>query len=155
MKSVNLPDDLEQPNDRFFTHPVVEWFINNAGSTEEIDWSQMVDTKNKDNKYNNYLERLMEITDMVVSKGGKGYFWLVCSPRMSNVFTQMRTLFTAEATDQFPLGYPIVLFMGILDKRWRVYSDLALKDEQMLLGCCFTKKHNNYYCKIDVKNYKK
>jgi hypothetical protein len=154
MKSVNLPDDLEQPNDRFFTHPVVDWFLTNAGSTEAIDWNDVVDPKDKDNKYKKYISRLIEITEMVVEKGGRGYFWLICSPHMSNVFASMRPLFTSEALDQFPLGYPIVLFMGILDKRWRIYSDLALKNDTMLMGCCFSKRHANYYCKIEVKNYK-
>jgi hypothetical protein len=154
MKSVNLPDELEQPNDRFFTHPIVEWFLNNAGSTEEIDWNEVVDPKDKENKYKKYVSRLIEITEMVVGKGGRGYFWIVCSPRMSNVFTSMRPIFTSDVLDQFPLGYPIVLFMGILDKRWRIYSDLGLKDDTMLMGCCFSKKHVNYYCKIDIKNYK-
>jgi len=154
MKSVNLPEDLETPNDRFFTHPVVEWFLANAGSTESIDWSEMVDAKDKDNKYKKYINKIYQITDMVVSKGGRGYFWLVCSPRMSNFFTLMKPIFTSEVLDQFPLGYPIVMFMGILDKRWRIYSDLGLRDDTMLLGCCFSKKHANYYCKIDVKNWK-
>lgn len=151
MKSVNLPDDLEQPSDRFFTHPVVEWVLKNAGSTETIEWKKVVDDKDKDNKYTKYLTRLVEITDMVVSKGGRGYFWIVCSPRMANIFAGMRNIFASEATDQFPLGYPIVLFMGILDKRWRIYSDLAMTDDTMVMGCCFSAKHVNYYCKIDIK----
>lgn len=40
MKSVNLPDELESANDKFFTHPVVEWFLTNAGSEEIIDWKR-------------------------------------------------------------------------------------------------------------------
>lgn len=154
MKSVNLPDELESPNDRFFTHPVVEWFLNNAGSTETIDWNEVVDNKDKDNKYKKLLSRIQEITDMVVEKGGRGYFWLMVSPRMSNIFTAMKSLFASDCLDQFPLGYPIVLFMGTLDKRWRIYSDLALTNDTMLMGCCFSKKHANYYCKIKIENYK-
>lgn len=158
MKSINLPEDLEPANDKFFTHPVVEWFLNNAGSTETINWNEVVDNKenkdNKDNKYKKLLARLLEITEMLVKKGGRGYFWLVVSPQMSNVFTGMKTIFASDFLDQFPLGYPIVLRMGILDKRWLIYSDLSLTNDTMLMGACFSKKHANYYCKIKVENYK-
>lgn len=154
MKSVNLPDDLESPNDKFFTHPVVDWFLTNAGSAETIDWNDMVDTKDKENKYKKLLAKLLEITEMLVKKGGKGYFWLVVSPQMSNIFTAMKPIFVSDLLDQFPLGYPIVLFMGTLDKRWRIYSDLALTNDTMLMGSCFSRKHANFYCKIKVENYK-
>ena len=154
MKSVNLPDDIESPNDKFFTHPVVEWFLTNAGSTETVDWSDGFDAKDKEFKYKKLINRLIEITDMIVSKGGKGYYWIVCSPPIANVFMQMRSIFTSDALDQFPFGYPIVLRMGILDKRWLIYSDMALKNDTMLMGCCFSRKHANFYCKIKVENYK-
>lgn len=154
MKSVNLPDDLESANDKFFTHPVVEWFLANAGNKETIDWTGMVDTKDKEFKYKKLIARLIEITDMIISKGGRGYFWLVCSPQVANHFMQMRTMFTSDALEQFPFGYPIVLRMGILDKRWLIYSDMALKNDTMLMGSCFSKKHANYYCNIKVENYK-
>jgi hypothetical protein len=155
MKAVNLPEDLEGPNDKFFTHPIVEWFLANAGTTETIDWKNVVDikAKEKENKYKSYHEKLIAITETVISKGGRGYFWLVCSPKMSDVFRSMG-IFTGEFFEQIPLGYPIVLYMGVLDKRWRVYSDMGVKDNVMLLGCCFSKKHNNYYCKINIENFK-
>ena len=153
MKSVNLPDDLESPNDKFFTHPVVDWFLNNAGSTETFDWITVVDNKNKDNKYKKFHSKLSEITEMLVQKGARGYFWLITSPQVSDILATMKPIWVSACLDQLPLGYPIVLHQGTLDKRWRIYSDLALTNNIMLMGAGFSKKHANYYCKIKVENY--
>lgn len=150
MKQVNLPDDLESPNDKFFTHPVVDWFLTNAGSTETVNWDDVIDNKNKENKYQKLVQKLYEITDSVVKKGAKGYFWLICSPQVSDMLATQKS-FNSAFLEQFPLGYQIVLHMGTLEKRWRIYSDLALNNNTMLLGAGFSKKHLNYYCKINLQ----
>lgn len=154
MKQVNLPEDLESANDRFFTHPVVEWFLHNAGNVATIDWNTVFDKKDKENKYKNLHTRLTEITDVIVKQGGKGYFWLITSPQLSDILGTMKSLFVSACVDQLPLGYPVVLHQGILDKRWRIYSDLALTNNKMLMGAGFSKKHVNYYCNITIENYK-
>lgn len=152
MKSVNLPDELESANDKFFTHPVVEWFLTNAGSEEIIDWKTVVDNKDKENKYKKLHAKLLEITNVVVGKGARGYFWLIASPQISDILASIKPIFVSAGLDQLPLGYPIVLRQGILDKRWLIYSDLALTNDIMLMGAGFSKKHNNYYCKIKIIN---
>ena len=72
MKQVNLPDECESPNDRFFTHPVVDWFINNAGNTVNFDWDTFGRTTGE-KKAEVLYTKLIETTNMVVQKGGKGF----------------------------------------------------------------------------------
>lgn len=150
MKQVNTPDDCESPNDRFFTHPVVEWFLTNAGTTVTWDWTTISGDTIKE-KYEALYIKLVETTNMVVHKGGKGFFWLVCTPEMSDLLATTVN-FVPAFNEQFPLGYNIVQRMGILGKRWLVYSDPLVPVGTILIGAGFSKKPNNYYCKIKIEN---
>ena len=146
MKQVFLPEDLESPNDKFFTHPVVEWLLNNAGSTLNIDWKSLGKSKES-----GLYQKLLEITNMIISKGGRGYFWVVCHPETVDLVSTLPSFVTAY-NEQFPLGYPIVMHIGTLGKRWRIYSDPLVDKNTLLMGPGFSKKHVNFYCKTLLEN---
>ena len=155
MKRGNLPDDLESPNDIFFTHPVVEYFLTNSGTQAETDWDTFTGETIKD-KFESLYLNLVELTNVIVAKGGKGYFWVVCSNAMENALeVGAGTKFAPAYFEQVPLGYNIVMHMGILDKRWRIYSDPLIEVNTILIGAGFSKKSNNYYCKLKVNNFVK
>jgi len=151
MKQVNTPDDCESPNDRFFTHPVVDWFLTNAGTTITFDWKTLSLGDTIKEKNEALYTKLVETTNMVVQKGGKGFFWIVCTPQMSD-FMATSVNFVPAFNEQFPLGYNIVQRMGILGKRWLIYSDPLVAADTLLIGAGFSKKHVNYYCKIKIEN---
>lgn len=143
MKSVNLPEDLESPNDKFFNSQMLQLLLNTAGTQEKIQWDQ--------NDVDSLSKKLLEITNAVIKKGGRGYFWLVCSSEIGEILSSSKK-FVSNFFEQYPLGYPIIMFMGILDKRWRIYTDLSMSNKTILLGCGFSKKHVNYYANITLEN---
>ena len=154
MKSVNFPDDLESPNDKFFTHQVVEWFLKNAGTSAEWDWE--LAGKDKKEQYEALYTKLVELTNVIITKGGKGYFWTIVHPRMFDFISATADkAFATALCEQFPLGYTNILHMGVLDRRWRVYTDTSLDPNNILIGCGFSKKHNNYYCNMKALNFYK
>lgn len=152
MKQVNLPDDLEGPNDKFFNHALVQSLLTTAGTNETIDWTVLNELALGVDPYTKLHKKLLDITNTIIKKGAKGYFWLVCSPEMGDVLASIKS-FTPTFVEQYALGYPIIMFMGILDKRWRIYTDLALPNQTILLGSAFSKKHVNFYANITVENF--
>ncbi len=152
MKTVNLPEDLEGPNDKFFSHPMVQTYLATAGTKTVINWKDVVDESIKDNKYLKLHTKLLEITDTVVKKGARGYFWLVCSTQVGDILGSIKG-FVPTFVEQYALGYPIIMFLGVLDKRWRIYTDVSLPNQTMLLGAGFSKKHVNYYADITIDNF--
>ncbi len=153
MKQVNFPDELESPNDKFFTHAVVDWFLQNAGNKSEFDWTELTLGATAKEKCEALNNKFIEITNLVTSKGGKGFFWIIVHPRMFDFLSNWSTKLVSPMIDQFPLGFDNIIFMGILDKRWRIYTDNLLDPNNMLMGAGFSKKHNNYYCNIKANNF--
>jgi hypothetical protein len=90
MKTVNLPEDLEGPNDKFFSHAMVQVYLATAGTKTVIDWKDVVDESIKDDKYLKLHTKLLEITDTVVKKGARGYFWLVCSTQVGDILGSIK-----------------------------------------------------------------
>lgn len=151
MKQVNLPEDLEGPNDKFFSHPMVQTYLATAGTNETIDWNKITEST-VPGDYSKLHKKLLDVTNTIIKKGARGYFWLVCSPEMGDVLASIKS-FVPTFVEQYALGYPIIMFMGILDKRWRIYTDVALPNQTMLLGTGFSKKHVNFYANITVENF--
>lgn len=150
MKQVNYPDDLESPNDKFFNPQIVKYFLDNAGSQVSEDWAT-IDGNTILEKYSNIYVKITELTKEVVKKGGKGYFWIISHPDTAALFEAFGN-FVSCHNDQIPMGYSMVMCLGTLDKRYRIYSDTSLEPFTFLIGCGFSKKPNNYYCRYKITN---
>jgi hypothetical protein len=152
MKKVNLPDDLESANDVWFTHPIVDWFLTNAGTKTEVDWATFLGDTIKE-KHQNLFDLLDKTTKKLITLGAKGYFWIIAHPEMASIFETATVGWAPAYFEQIPLGYNIVMFMGIMSKRWRIYTDPQLDKGQILIGAGFSKKHPNYYCNLKITNF--
>jgi hypothetical protein len=153
MKQVNLPEDLESANDKFFTHPVVEWFLNNAGTQVATPWECLCLGDTTKERYEALYTKFVEITNIILSKGGKGYFWIICNPKIWNIIDGATPNYVPSHFEQFPLGYDLVQYMGTLAKRWRIYTDSLMAPNTILFGAGFSKKHANYYCKLTLEGF--
>ena len=129
-----LPEDIESPNDNFFNHKMVEDLLNHA----------LIHEKFSEGLFN----KLKEVTKAIISKGGKGFFWVVVPTELLEKLTE--SSFQTAPGDQLPLGYDCVMFQGILSKKWRVYTDPQMKENIILVGAGFTKKARNFYAKLEI-----
>jgi hypothetical protein len=138
MQKVNYPDDLEMPNDSFLTHQIVEKLL------------KIADTKSQIGHTNDILSsKLRELTQEIISKGGKGFFWIVSTPEIVSILESWQK-FSPSPLEQIPLGYPHVMFRGIIEKKWRLYEDLLLTKNTLLMGTGFSLKPPTYYGILQV-----
>lgn len=151
MRKVNLPEDIEGPDDAFFTHQLVDLIVAQAGIKQTMDWHKTTCFY----EHNCLYLKLREITNNVVAKGAKGYFWLVMPPDINELLeTNFPKKYVAVPMDQLPLGYNCVLYTGTFDKRWRMYIDPLLSDT-VIIGATFSKKNPNFYATLKLEGFGK
>jgi hypothetical protein len=84
-------------------------------------------------KFKSAYIKIMEVTNVLIAKGAKGYFWVVMTPEVSSMFTTLKLEYTP---DQVEMGMEGVTEVGILDRRWRMYVENSLYERQtILVGC--------------------
>jgi hypothetical protein len=148
MRRVNLPEDIEGPKDEFFTHQLVDLILAQAGTHLTTNWHCFSEPKHE-----GLYTKLREATNVLVSKGAKGYFWLVMPPDINELLeTSFPKKYVAVPMDQLPLGYDCVLYTGTFDKRWRMYIDPLLTNT-IVVGATFSKKNPNFYATIKLEDY--
>lgn len=148
MRKVNLPEDIESPNDAFFSHQLVDLIVNQAATQKTVNWHG-ISISRPESLYN----LLREMTDTIIVKGGKGYFWLVMPPSINELFEiNFPKKYVSVPMDQLPLGYNCVLYTGTFDKRWRMYIDPLLTNS-IIIGATFSKKNPNFYGVLKLDNY--
>lgn len=150
MKSVNWPDDLEGVNDAFFNRINVQHCLGSADPLT-LDYSKDLLGGTVKEKMEALVSKLKEYTLQMTKKGAKGFFWLVCSDDMVSMFENTQADFRPVGIDQMPLGYDCILYMGTLNKRWRIYQDPHMNNT-ILIGAGFSRKSKNYYSKVTIEN---
>jgi len=152
MRRVNWPDGIEMPNDMLFDHKFVEHVQKNIGATATCHPTG----DSLKEKYTSLYAKLKELTNTILSKGGKGFFWIVTSSDIVNWIEEVtyekyaRSKFILSADDHMPLGYNYVAFWGILDRKWRVYVDPLVPADNMLIGAGYAKKTSEYYASLKI-----
>lgn len=145
MRPVNLPEDLEPANDAFFTHQLIELILKQAATHVTANWHDLT----------SLYDKLREVQNTLLVKGAKGYFWLVMPPEINEILEiNHPKKYVTVPMDQLPLGYNCILYMGTLDKRWRMYADPLLKDT-VVMGATFSKKNPNFYATLKLEGFGK
>jgi hypothetical protein len=86
-------------------------------------------------KYESLYIKVVELTNVLIAKGAKGYFWVIMSPEVSSMFEATHLEWT---TDQIEIGVEEVIELGIINKRWRMYVTPWLSHQEshhVLVGC--------------------
>lgn len=163
MRRVNLPEDIESPSDAFLKHELVAKFSVMASTKNKCTWTQEEEIKTfdgfkhtaskKDHNKSTLLTQLDKTTKDIVGKGGKGYFWVVAHPTLAKVL-ENNECFVNAPDEQMPLGYQYVMWIGTLDRTWRVYTDPLVKINEILIGAGFSPKSAAYYGVLEVEGFK-
>lgn len=103
-------------------------------------------------KYESIYVKMVEVSNVMVRKGSKGYFWVCTSPEAMTLFECTLKLRTTESVDYFPMGVTDRQYMGTLDRRWRLYADPMFPQERILIGCGTTCKPENL-ARISIANF--
>lgn len=150
MRRVNLPEDLEEPNDAFFNRQIVDLVLKQAGTQLTTDWHTFSEPKHE-----GLYVKLRELANILLFKGAKGYFWLVTPPEINELLeTNYPKKYSTVHMEQLPLGCNCVLFMGTFDKRWRMYADSVLTDT-VVMGATFSKKAPAFYGTLKLEGFGK
>jgi hypothetical protein len=162
MRRVNLPEDIESPSDAFLKHDLVAKFAVIASTKNTFTWeedkSEMFNgfphtISNQENNKKALFAKINETTEQVVAKGGKGYFWIVAHPKLAK-HLENSSYFRNAPDEQMPLGYSYVMWIGTLDRTWRLYTDPLVKVDELLIGAGFSPKTAAYYGLLTAEGFK-
>ncbi len=104
-------------------------------------------------KYETMYVKILEISNVMIRKGAKGFFWLICSPEVSSVLEfSFKLREERDAPDYMPMGISEKQCIGILDKRWRVYVDPMMNMNHLIIGCG-SKPSPEHIARMSIANY--
>lgn len=111
------------------THEQVVEAISKAGTRMAWDWNT-VSGDTFPEKYESVYVKLVEMTSVLIRKGLKGYFWVVCDSILGELFEKW--LICGKGI--FPMGVSDIESRGILNKKWEVFVDPLLEYGHILVG---------------------
>lgn len=85
-------------------------------------------------KYHSLAVKLTEVSMVIARKGGKGYFWIICSPVASAILDQDIVRSGQDNDDYLPIAVDYKKCIGVIGKRWRVYVDTETVEHMILIG---------------------
>lgn len=144
--------------EHFFTTDELEDIAINAQTVAAWDFNTALGDTIKE-KYESLYVKLVEVTNVLLAKGAKGYFWIATSPSIASIFETATCGFwpTYNERDKiggvFPMGLPQVSYIGAINSKWRLYADPTLKENQVIVGCNDTLEDYSHYARMVVTNW--
>jgi hypothetical protein len=88
-------------------------------------------------KFDSFLAKIIECTNVLVRHRSVGYFWIIMSPE---VYSMIEVVTSTHSLDKKGNQEKFVFqdqpnFIGVLNKRWSVFVDQEWPVEQVLIGC--------------------
>jgi hypothetical protein len=103
-------------------------------------------------KYESLHVKIVEASNVLIRKGAKRYFWIVCSPEVSTMFDVTSKLKSGKKHEYYPMGLSEKQCVGTIDKRWRVYVDPIMVIDRVLIGHdCVS--NSNDLARISIANF--
>lgn len=85
-------------------------------------------------KSESFLVKLREVSQVMIRKGAKGYFWIVGSPEVLEMF--QRPSFVPNSEPHYmPMGFQFRQHVGTFERKWRLYADSEIACNTLLIGC--------------------
>ena len=145
----------------FFTPDELHDILENAGTIGVWDFNTSLGDTIKE-KYESLYVRVVELTNVLIHKGAKGYFWIVTSPMVASIFECATAGFIpaghwsdsdrGEIGGIYPMGLHEVQYLGRVDRRWRLYADPTMAPDQILIGCNDMLEDYSHYGRLNVSN---
>lgn len=119
--------------DLFIKKLDIESSISSAGTVSCWDFNTALGGTMAE-KYESFHVKIVEASNVLIRKGAKGYFWIVCSPEVSTMFDVTNKLKAGNKYEYYPMGLCDKQCVGTIDKRWRVYIDPIMSMNHVLIG---------------------
>lgn len=159
-----IPTSFIMPTfETFFTHEELQDISNNACTVCAWDFNTCLGDTIKE-KYESLYVKLHELTNVLVKKGAKGYFWIVCSENISAIIETCTAGFMPSPIDcldtyntplqgQYPLGMESIEYVGLLNGKWRIYRDSEMTyDSSLIIGCNDRREDPTHYGRMSIAN---
>jgi hypothetical protein len=130
-------------------HEEVERLLHDAATVYSWDFDNA--GRNLSDKRESFFIALTEASNMICRKGGSGYFWMVVSAKMLSFLEGIWQ--PMWESNYLPLGSSQVDFMGIINRRWKLYCDQYMNSEQVLIGLGDTNNLNIRFARMVVSNF--
>lgn len=109
-------------------------------------------------KYHSLYVKVVELTNVLIRKGAKGYFWIVCSPEVSSIFETTCWGFSTKLNEsdcakQEPMGMVgHMQYKGIVNQRWRLFAHTDF-EHQILIGVNDKVEEPRHYGRLSIFNF--
>ena len=141
-------------SDLQLNHEIVETLLGSAATVCSWDFSSAYgDTLME--KRQALLASLTQTSNIICRKGGCGFFWVVVGPDMLNMVDGFSLAWAKEA-EYRPMGTSKVEYIGILDRRWKVFCDQYAPPHQILIGVGYLPAKDyipEHYGRLSVANF--
>ena len=137
-------DEFELLKSNFLNHKMIEEKIAESQTMCTWDFNTALGNTIRE-KYESLYVKLVEITNVMLRKGAKGYFWIVSSPEVASIFETANYSFHPVGSlydSQMPMGGSEIYEIGVLDHRWRLYVDHNIEQNVVLVGVGMEKSQN-------------
>jgi len=143
---IYFADNVQEPRNAN-GQPIIA-LVSNAGTRCSWDFSRSLGDTMKE-KYQSFYVKLVEVTNILVRKGGKGKFSLLASPSITAMFESGEDglLFSQ---DQRSWGKEITE-IGVVNNRWRLYQVTTLNDSECVI--CDESLTAEYSAVVTVSNF--
>lgn len=148
-----MKNKLERLTSDFLTHDFIVAKLEAAVTSGCWDWNAALGDTVKE-KYESLYCKLVELTYVLVTKGAKGYFWIVASPEVGSIFeTAGFCPSNTEYGEQIPLGIPDIYELGTMSRKWKVFVDTNMQQEVILVGAGMNEEDPKYYGVLKIANF--
>lgn len=100
-------------------------------------------------RYESIHCKVTELTNIIIAKGGSGYFWVVMSEPMYQHFTHK---VIPSKQEIYPQGTKDIQHMGILNRKWDIYIDPLIETNKMIIGCRNHPDEPKYFGSLTLLN---
>lgn len=160
-------DTLTRLDGTTFEVPTFESFLNeeelqdielNAKLRSVWDFNAALGDTIKE-KYEHLFFKTSELTNVLVSSGVAGYFWIVTSPEVASIFETATIGFYPAAcgTDYkhglIPMGIKKTELAGTINARWRLYKSSTVEPNNLIIGANDKFTNVSEYAVMKIENF--
>lgn len=161
------PDDFYDFRPFNGNHADVLRLLKHASTRATWDFNTALGDTIKE-KYESLYIRLLELSNVMVSKGAAGYFYIITSPEVASIFETATAGFAPLSSSayarqtqywrngQLPMGVDMgIQEAGVINARWRLYksSKMPADPSQILVGAGPAKGPASHFGVIHIANF--
>jgi hypothetical protein len=139
----------------FFTSEALLALLQTAGTKTSWSWQDALGDTIME-KYESLYVKAIELTNVLVAKGAKGYFWIATSPALASIFQTATSGFQPSAEelgDHKPMGVKLPQYVGLVHSKWRLYSCDEFPQDQLLIGCNDYTNFRKHYGQMTLSGF--